>query len=190
MIANKIQLRREMLARRGILALEQVEQRSREINKRLGMLEPLKQAGVVMAYLSIKNEVDLSDIMVELKERNIVLLVPRVEGSELQAVEFKSWDECRQGPFGIREPVGDAYPLQKIEVVLVPGVAFDASGHRLGYGKGFYDRFLRQLAPSTFLCGVAYEFQVVDSIFPDQNDVPLHWVVTEQSEVAVDMSFF
>lgn len=190
MIVNKVQLRREMLAQRGMLTSEQVEQRSREINRRLGMLEPLKQAGVVMAYLSIKNEVDLSGIMGELKERNTVLLVPRVEGSVLQAVEYKGWEECRQGPFGILEPVGDAYPLQKIEVVLVPGVAFDASGHRLGYGKGFYDRFLRQLAPSAFLCGVAYEFQVVDSTFPDQYDVPMHWIVTEQSEVAVDMRFF
>lgn len=73
---------------------------------------------------------------------------------------------------------------------MVPGVAFDGNGHRLGYGRGFYDRFLPGLPPSVFLCGVAYEFQIVDAVFPEEQDIPMHWIVSEQSEVAVDMRFF
>ena len=75
--------------------------------------------------------------------------------------------------------------VSQIDVVLVPGLVFDSSGHRLGYGKGYYDRFLSLLYPHTFICGVCYDFQVADNVFPHPGDIPMHCIVTEKSEIVI-----
>jgi 5-formyltetrahydrofolate cyclo-ligase len=190
MKAEKDRLRQEMLNRRQLLSPEQVAKISSKIISRLDRLPPLKKAGTIMAYASIKNEVDLEPWLEQLVLEGKTVLLPRVEGSKLLAVPWQDWISCQLGPYKIREPQGNPIEPGEIDAVLVPGLAFDGRGYRLGYGKGYYDRFLSQLSPHSFLCGAAYEFQVVESIFPDENDVPLHWIVTEQSEVAVDMRFY
>lgn len=187
---NKAGLRKTILAARSLLSPDQVKESSRRIAKRLKELEPLQSARVVMAYSSIRNEVDLWPYLEGLLEQGKTVLLPRVEGETLAAVQFEGRERCLTSSFGISEPCGSKHPLEKIEAVLVPGVAFDGKGHRLGYGRGFYDRFLQKLSPSVFLCGIAYEFQIVDSVFPEESDIPMHWIVSEKSEVAVDMRFF
>lgn len=186
---QKERLRGEMLKRRQLLSPQQAEEMSRKIVLRLDQFEPLNKAGTIMAYASIKNEVDLEpwlELMVRNKKK---ILLPRVDGSELQAVPWQGWENCSKGAFNIKEPRGMPCDPGDINAVLVPGVAFDRRGYRLGYGRGYYDRFLRRLSPAVLLCGTAYEFQLVESIFPDENDVPLHWIITEQSEVQVDAGF-
>jgi 5-formyltetrahydrofolate cyclo-ligase len=187
---TKAGLRQAILAARNLLSPAQVEEKSRRIMERLKEIEPLRQARVIMAYSSIRNEVNLWPYLEEMLRQGKTILLPRVEGDMLEAVEFRAQGKCRISSFGIQEPLGPGQPLESIEAVLVPGVAFDGNGHRLGYGRGFYDRFLPGLPPSVFLCGVAYEFQIVDAVFPEEQDIPMHWIVSEQSEVAVDMRFF
>ena len=187
---TKAGLRRAILAARNLLSPDQVEEKSRRIMERLKEIEPLRQARVIMAYSPIRNEVDLWPYLEDMLGQGKTILLPRVEGDMLEAVEFKGRDQCRTSSFGITEPLGPGQPLELIEAVLVPGVAFDGNGHRLGYGKGFYDRFLSELPPSVFRCGVAYEFQIVEAVFPGERDIPVHWIVSEQSEVAADMRFF
>jgi 5-formyltetrahydrofolate cyclo-ligase len=77
------------------------------------------------------------------------------------------------------EPAGDAYPIDKIDVVIVPGVAFDRAGFRIGFGKGYYDRFLSRLRPETYTLGVAYHFQLLDDVGPLPHDWPLQKVITD-----------
>lgn len=187
---TKGQLRKQILAARELLSPAQVGEKSLRIIDRLKQLEPLRHARVIMAYSPIRNEVDLWPYLEELLEQGKTVLLPRVEGDKLQAVAFEGRAKCRTSSFGIHEPCGAGYRLEEIESVLVPGVAFDGNGHRLGYGRGYYDRFLPELFPSVFLCGVAYEFQIVDSVFPEGQDIPMHWIVSDRSEVVVDMRFF
>lgn len=186
----KAGLRKTILHARQVLSPAEVEDKSSWIIKRLKELEPLRHARIIMAYSPIRNEVDLRPYLEELLEQGKTILLPRVDNEMLQAAAFHGWDKCQTSSLGIKEPAGPGWPLPEIEAVLVPGVAFDGNGHRLGYGRGFYDRFLPELSPSAFLCGVAYEFQIVDSVFPEERDKPVHWIVSDRSEVAVDMRFF
>ena len=188
--AGRDQLRRKMAARRKAMSGLEVDALSRRICQRLEQLQPLAGAQVIMGYSSIKNEVNLIPWLERLKEQGRTILLPRVEGNCLEAIEFKDWDDVGCGSFGIREPRGEPFAVDRIDVVLVPGLVFDAKGYRLGYGKGYYDRFLPRLSRHCFNCGVCYEYQMVDNIFPHTGDVPLHWIVTDRSEIAVDMNFF
>jgi 5-formyltetrahydrofolate cyclo-ligase len=119
------------------------------------------------------------------------VLLPRTKKTgDMEAVKFTGWEHILRSPYGILEPEGEAYPVDEIDVVIVPGLVFDFKGYRLGYGKGYYDRFLKQLRPEAFICGVAYEFQVVEKVFPHEKDLPVHWIVTEKSELVIDWDYF
>lgn len=188
MIRN--QLRKTMLNQRLNLSMDAVQMRSRRIIERLRQLKVLGNAQTIMFYSSIRNEVDLKSMLEEERQTGKTVLLPRVRGDMLEAVVFKGWENCRPGAFGILEPEGPAFDPYDIEAVLVPGLAFDQKGYRLGYGKGYYDRFLPCCSPEAFLCGAAYGFQLVETIYPADNDIPLHVIVSDRSETADDMRFF
>ncbi len=183
-------LRSTMKKRRQELTLDEREQASRLIARALNELDSIKRAGTIMAYSAIQNEVDLGIFLEEQQRSGKKILLPRVEGDEMIAVEWQGWQETARSSFGIAEPTGLAYPLQEIDVVLIPGLVFDGNGYRLGYGRGYYDRFLLHLRKDAFKCGVCYEFQVVDNVSPHEGDIPMHWIVTEQSELLIDGDFF
>ena len=184
-------LRDEMAKRRADLSPAQVEDYNQLITHKLLELEPIINGRSIMAFASIGNEVDLRIFMENQINQGKTILLPRVEkGGRLAAIEFKGWQHTQAGVFGIREPSGvPASPLE-IDVVIVPGLVFDGHGYRLGYGKGYYDRFLAQIPKNAFICGVCYDFQVIDDIFPHDGDVPMHWIVTERSELVVNWDFF
>lgn len=184
-------LRNEMRERRLSLSAVEVETYSTLIATKLSELEPIINARAIMGFASIRNEVDLSLFLEGQAGQGKKILLPRVEKSgELAAVEFEGWQSTRQGAFGIMEPSGLLCSPAGIDVILVPGLVFDACGYRLGYGKGYYDRFLQLLPKNTFICGVGYEFQIVDDIRPHEKDVPMHWIVTDKSELVIDWDFF
>lgn len=189
-ISTRKALRSEMKKRRQSLSQDEIKQAGQLIARALDQLNPVREAKTIMCFQTIRNEVDLGLFMQEQLQKGKKILLPRVEEDCIVAVEWQGDAECRISSFGISEPIGEAYPAEEIDVVLVPGLVFDARGYRLGYGKGYYDRFLPQLRSNAFKCGVAYEFQIVDNVFPHEGDVPVHWIVTEQSEVLIDADFF
>lgn len=182
-------LRKLMKEKRLELRPAEIAGAGQAIAAKLEELVPLQRAHSIMGFCPIKNEVDLSYFfnLKSMGEKDILL--PRInrEG-RIEAVPYKGKQSLVPGSYGILEPEGEA--VHKIDAVLVPGLVFDGRGYRLGYGKGYYDQFLSALAPNVFICGVCYEFQVVDSVFPHQSDVPMHWVVTEKSELVINWDFF
>ena len=154
-------LRKQMMIRRNKLSYLEVDSLSRQVCRRLEELQPVQQAEVIMGFSSIKNEVNLSPLLQKLQKQGRTILLPRVEGDDLLAVEYRDENDIELSSFGIREPLGEPFAIDKIDVVIVPGLVFDASGYRLGYGKGYYDRFLPRLNQQCFKCGICYEFQVV-----------------------------
>ncbi|MDR3232870.1 MAG: 5-formyltetrahydrofolate cyclo-ligase [Planctomycetaceae bacterium] len=150
----------------------------------------LKPSAGLMTYISFGSEVVTKNIEDFFPSLCRFLAVPMIQNGEIVPVRIESGDELEAGTFGILEPKPPVYrdrsrqiALDDIDVVLVPGLAFDRSGSRLGRGKGYYDRFLKKLKPSALKIGLAFECQIFDEIPADGSDVPLDLVITERGRV-------
>lgn len=150
----------------------------------------LREGKALMGYLPLPDEADVEPILEEAVLRGLWVAVPRVEpGSPFMTARALSrgpegW-RVEKGPFGVRQPPPEAaaVPLEEIGVILVPAVAVDEEGYRLGYGKGYYDRFLQEalrLKPGPLLVAVAFQFQVVPELPRAPWDIPCHGLLTEE----------
>ena len=138
-------------------------------------------APLVFTYVSAKDsEVDTHAIIADLLANGIRVACPKpVEGARMEWREIRSVGDLAPGKYGIPEP-GASCKLAVPDVAtvaLVPGLLFDGNGHRLGYGGGYFDRFLAHFPGISI--GLAYDFQVASSLPSESHDVPLHFVVTE-----------
>lgn len=190
-MASRRSLREEMKGRRSQMTQEEVRAASDKIAARVMELEPVKRARTLMGFSSINQEVELWSLLNNCQKAGKKVLLPRVRADKkLEAAEYTSREELIPGVYGILEPTGATHPEQDIDVVLVPGLVYDAQGYRLGYGAGYYDDFLPRLRKDTFICGLAYEFQVINNVYPHERDIPVHWIVSERSELVLNWDFF
>jgi 5-formyltetrahydrofolate cyclo-ligase len=144
-------------------------------------LPAIVEATTVMAFSSFGSEVDTGPIIERLARAGRRVALPRVEGRVIVPVAYRSGDPVKPSSFGAVEPAeGEAIAPGEIDVVIVPGLAFDRSGHRVGYGRGFYDRFLGRLGPDAHTVGVCFSIQLVDEVPHGRGDRPVELVVTEQ----------
>jgi len=137
----------------------------------------------VMAYMALPQEVQTADLITHARRHHKRVAVPVVTAQGLLAVECPSQPgDFQRGVYGILEPRDQSaiVPPAEIACVLVPGVGFDPYGNRLGYGAGYYDRFLNQLPATAVYGGVAFHLQMVSHIPSMAHDVPMQFVVTEQ----------
>lgn len=169
---SKRVLRAEARVRRDALAVEQRAAASAAICRHVAALVP---PGSLMAFVAMGSEVDLSGLGPD--------VLPRVEGDRLVPVRCSGGADLVRSRFGVLEPVGPGVDPAEIDVVCVPGLAFDRRGYRVGYGKGFYDRFLPLLRPDTVVIGVCFDVQLVNEVPHDHFDVPVPRVVTESGLV-------
>lgn len=142
--------------------------------------EALPRAGIVGGYMALPGEADPKLLLEKLLRHGASLAFPRVVAKDI-ALEFHVWNEgqiLQSGAFGISEPGAD-WPVAKPQLLLVPLLAFDAAGHRLGYGGGFYDRTLEQL-PDVKTVGIAFAGQEVTNLPAGPHDQPLDMVLTEK----------
>ncbi len=163
---------------------DQLPSLSADVCRRLSSL--LADAKVVMAYWPLPDEVDIRPLLDMLATSGKTVLLPKVTGDEtMELHRYTSRDEMAEGAFHIMEPTGPLFAAEEqIDVALIPGVAFDAACHRLGRGKGYYDRFLsRHLTastshPSPRLIGVCFPFQRVADVPSETHDVVMDEVVS------------
>lgn len=153
--------------------------------QRLFGLEEFRRAGVVMLYVPLPDEIDLTTVAIRCFQLGKTVCVPHVDWQreDMFPVEVTSFDDehMHVDERGLRRPrEGRPVPLTAIDVVIVPGLAFDVHGHRLGRGGGFYDRFLVRLGRRTTLIGIACDKQIVDAIPIDDHDIPMDLVVTDR----------
>lgn len=190
-LAARQRLRDEMKQRRRELPAPQRRLIGQRIAQRLWQLGPVQAARSLMAFAPMGDEIDLEPFMEQWTADGRQLYLPRINAAkQLEAVAFHSWEQCAASKFGVREPVGPAVDPRALPVIIVPGLAFDPQGYRIGYGRAYYDRFLAPLPPTIFKCGIGYEFQIVPQTWPQPHDARLDWILTEQSEIAVDLEFF
>jgi 5-formyltetrahydrofolate cyclo-ligase len=187
--AHKRQLRRTVLARRR--ALPEIERlaRSRQVWERLSRLPWYRQAGVILGYMAIDKEVLTDGLLRQALAAGKRVVLPRVRaepgGLALYAVDDLERDVA-PGYRGIPEPRperGRPVPIDALDLVLVPGVAFDLQGGRLGFGVGFYDRLLSGLPQGTPKVGLAFDFQVLPWLPRQPHDIALDAIVTESRTI-------
>lgn len=176
---DKNEIRRLVRSLKKNLPLEEKIRRSMPILQQVEQLKAFADARCVLAYWSMDDEVHTHDFLNRWYERKCMLL-PCVEGDDLLLRQYTGPSSLRPGPqFGIPEPVGPLFEqLDKIEMIVVPGVAFDRKGDRMGRGRGFYDRLLKT-TPKAMKVGVAFDFQMFDEIPMEPFDVPMDVVVSE-----------
>ncbi|KXG78429.1 5-formyltetrahydrofolate cyclo-ligase [Fervidicola ferrireducens] len=178
----KKKLRYDYLEKRLSLSEKEVMEKSEKIMSHLFELEDFKKAGLVMFYVDCRNEVMTKKAIEKALAMGKRVAVPKtVKGEGLLAIEIKSTDELACGTFGILEPVNNSIvnPFE-IDLVLVPGIAFDRRGYRLGYGAGYYDMFLPRLRKGVKKIGLAFEMQLADCIPAEAHDVRMDAVLTEK----------
>lgn len=186
--STKQELRRQWLRRREALDAAVVRKHSLEICRHLHRHPLYREAKRVLYTMPHRNEVDLRLLMEWAWQEEKGVILPRAlkEERTLHLYRVQGWDELSLGAFGIMEPAGLPHTEVKaaeVDLALVPGVAFDRRGYRLGYGGGYFDRFFADEGKNTVALGVAYAFQIVPTVFPEAHDVPMAGVMTEEGWV-------
>ncbi|CAA9439742.1 MAG: 5-formyltetrahydrofolate cyclo-ligase [uncultured Rubrobacteraceae bacterium] len=180
----KAALRELVLRRRGALAEEDRASSSGRIITAVLDLPAYRLSGVVLAYASFGTELRTDGFLRRVLGDGKTLLLPRVERGGLTLYEVRDLAlDLSPGTWGIREPVPERCPVAapgNVDFALIPGVAFDGNGGRLGYGGGFYDRLLAGLTEGPPLVSAAFEVQMVDGVPVGPHDAPVHAVVTEE----------
>lgn len=181
-LAEKMRPRRREAHRRAGRAAAEDLWRQFQDARRQGLI--IDSDDVVSGYWPIRDELDIRRLLTGLTDQGIGCALPVVDGRD-KPLRFRRWQpglELVQRPFGLSEPP-DAARLLTPRIVLVPLLAVDSRGNRLGYGGGYYDRtltFLRQSVPIVAV-GIAFEAQLVADVPHDARDAALDWLVTEKS---------
>jgi 5-formyltetrahydrofolate cyclo-ligase len=165
-----------MLERRNRLNSQEIAKRSKSIQEYVINSNEFQSAKVVGAYFAFSSEVATELIIKHAKMLGKKIALPRVEEDKITFYELLSTKSLIRGRFGIMEPPPYGY-MDEIDLLVVPGIAFDKKGNRLGYGKGFYDRLLS--GKRTFSIGLAYSFQLLENLPHDRYDKRLDAIASE-----------
>lgn len=175
----KSDLRKKIRLLKHTFSEEQLSAFSENVCSRLLADADIVKANIIFAYWPLPDEVDIRPVIEVLLEAKKRILLPEVvSDSEIILREHHNKSDLKTGAFGILEPTGSLftdYPL--IDLILVPGMAFDKKGNRLGRGKGYYDRFLANVKEKSntlpTLIGVCFPFQIVEEVPTDKYDLPV-----------------
>ena len=176
---EKKELRKIVKAAKSAVPLDEKIRRSQPIMQQVEQLTPFHNADTVLLYWSMDDEVYTHDFVKRWYKSKTILL-PCVDGDDLLLRRYTGPNSMQPGPqFGIPEPTGPVFEaLEQVQMIIVPGVAFDRNKNRMGRGRGFYDRLLKS-TPNAVKVGVAFSFQLFDTIPVEPFDVPMDEVVSE-----------
>jgi 5-formyltetrahydrofolate cyclo-ligase len=177
----KRELRQRMQSLRRVLPATARDERSARACARLGELPEFEAASVVAGYQPLRGELDPGAALARAAARGKRVVLPRMEADNLVFHLHVPGEPLVENAYGVLEPLESAPLVAPVEIglVLVPALALDLRGFRLGYGKGFYDRALPHL-PRAFTIGLAFDFQLLAEIPNEPHDVALHAVVTDE----------
>lgn len=190
---TKNSIRKQILALRNAMSQEECVKKSRMVVRKVLDLPNVQNSEYVLCYASYKNEVMTGELTEELLRMGKQVYLPRVSGDEMDFYRIRSLTDLAEGYKGILEPSQDCvdvFSKEKWEqikekvVMFLPGAAFSETGARIGYGKGYYDRYLMRI-PCGERIALAYEIQIVADIPADDHDIPVTAIVTEKKEMRI-----
>ncbi len=170
-----------MRKERRSLSPDFIKEASDKIKAAVLGLDSIKNAQLIMVYLSAFKEPDTFSLISELLslEKEICVPISDIDTFTITPSRLISLDNLTKGAYGISEPKEIiSVPISEIDVALIPGIAFTSSGDRLGFGKGYYDRFLEEF--NGVKIGIGYDFQITDKIPTDEHDIGMDMIITEK----------
>lgn len=189
---SKKELRKKILGIRNKMPKEDVENNSRIIMNKIIGLKTYKQSKVIFVYMDFKNEVMTSDLIKHMlaEKKRVVIPYTDIVNTLVIPSEITEEADLKLSPFGYYEPKKIMpVDVEEIDLVLVPGVVFDKNLNRIGFGKGYYDRILKNLKPGAKKIGLAHDFQVLDEIPAEDHDIKMDMIITESSSYGDDINF-
>lgn len=174
---DKTELRRSIRAQKRAMTEEEIVQRSAALGVLFAESEPYRNAKTIYGYLPYNQEVRTVPMLEQALKDGKKVAVPKCYGDEMKFIYLDDLTQVAPGYAGIPEPIADG-PVadDKTALVLMPGLAFDRQGHRIGYGGGFYDKFLAAEPdhPTLALC---YDFQMLPHLETESHDIPVDYVL-------------
>ena len=174
---NKQELRKAIRARKRAMTEEEIERRSRSLCQKFLESDAYRACRTLYGYLPYNQEVRTLPILAQALADGKQVAVPKVYGDDMKFIVLTDLTQVSRGYAGIPEPIADE-PVAEDEtaLVLMPGLAFDPQGHRIGYGGGFYDKFLSR-EPNHPTLALCYEFQMVEHLETEEFDIPVDTVI-------------
>ncbi|MBO5451322.1 MAG: 5-formyltetrahydrofolate cyclo-ligase [Lachnospiraceae bacterium] len=184
-------LRHKMLNLRNQLSAKECEKRSEQIAEHLLNTDAYQRAEYLLVYMHYQKEVMTNQIITHALNVGKHVFVPRVSGKDMEFYEIHSFKDCSCGFHGILEPSKTCGSLPEVfcnmlsspskqnTLMILPGLAFDATGHRLGYGGGYYDRYLSQTGIECEKMAVAFSFQIIEHVPYEEHDILIDCVITD-----------
>jgi len=177
-------LRQRMLKKRSDVPKSEILEKSNQIKKRLFEMKEFNQARTILFYISYDNEVYTHNMIKECISNGKQVIVPVTDKENrcLILSKLENWENLDCGAYGILEPGKEhvkEVSLDVIDIIVVPGVTFDERGYRIGHGIGYYDGLLKDSINATHI-GLAFEFQIVDTIPVEEHDINVDKIVTEE----------
>jgi len=157
---------------------------TKDLTEKILSLPEYKNASTVFIYISYRDEIPTQRLIeYALSEKRVLVPLCINSFGDMVAVEISSLDELHKGHFGISEPLSHIPYEGEIDFSLLPGVAFSKKGERIGYGKGYYDRFLKER--KTFKVGLCHDELLFDTLPCDENDVKADMIITPEREIRI-----
>ena len=176
---DKKAFRREISAKKRAMTFEQIEAASARLAEKFFETDAYKNARSIYAYLPYNQEIRTWSIVKRAFEDGKQVAVPKCYGEIMKFLWIEDLDHIAPGAFNIPEPIADEPEANdESALILMPGLAFDREGHRLGYGGGFYDRYLAEHHEHT-LVALCYDFQLFDYIETEAHDIPVDLVISD-----------
>ena len=182
---TKIAIRKMIVQKREELGGLEKEEKNIAIAQRLFGMDEFKKSKTIFCFLSTSFEVQTERIILESLRLGKQVLVPLLDpgGENLKASRIPSMDiDFVIGEYGVRQPAPkfrNIVPFSNIDFVVVPGLAFDSFGNRIGYGGGFYDKFFKKITGNVSRVAVGYDFQLFNLVPHSDLDEPVHFLITE-----------
>lgn len=188
---SKKSLRKDMSYKRHILSNEDIDVLSESIFEKLISLDILTRDINILTYVSYKSEVKTNKIIDYCFDNNITVYTPKVREENMDFYKISSYKQLEKGAYGILEPVSeDMYVNNNYDkpkdIIIMPGLIFDSDGNRLGYGGGYYDRYLFK-HKNLYKAAICFDFQIIDNniIFAEPHDVKPDIIITDKRIIYV-----
>ncbi len=180
---EKAALRKHLLEKRDATSAELREITSMQIHENLKKNTIFTNAQNIACYFPIGSEVDTHGIMLDILKKGKNLLLPKVIGDNIEFYIVPNLEKLEKGHFEIMEPKDNCEKAKKIDCVLIPTVGASKLGVRLGYGRGYYDKFLS--STDAVKISLTYSKQIIKSIPNDSHDIKMDWIVTEDENIQI-----